>query len=174
MVETSLALSLTSPSGNQLRLEGDAAVALSADMGMIEEGMYTISGSLGEKTIDTSLSVYYSKTDLESDVYVILAPSPSLSGMGLTEAFVYAFSEGENIHTMYLVNRKMPGMTHITDEEELELSHNHFDAFRTDDFEPAGNDAPIGFPMVGDWEFTVSLMSSVPEIASVTVTVLDQ
>ncbi|MCA9838937.1 MAG: hypothetical protein KC422_18625 [Trueperaceae bacterium] len=168
-----ISLTITSPSGTEVSLEGHIMSALSADMGMIEEGSYQISGMLGEAVFETSVAVYRGKTDLDSDIYAIFAPSPSLSTMGMTEAFVYAFAEGESIHAMYLVNRKMAGMTHMTDEEEVELEHNHFEAFRSDGFEPAGNDIPLNFPMAGDWEFTISIMSSIPETASFTVSVLD-
>ncbi len=169
-----LNLSITTPSGKVVSLEGDVMNALSADLGRAEAGMYEITGTVGMHELQSSVSVYSGKTDLDSDIYVILAPTPSVSGIGLTEAFIYAATNGESIHTKYLVSRKMTGMTHMTDEEVIELEHNHFEAFSTADFEPAGNEAAINFPMAGNWEFTVTLMSSVPETASFTVAVLDK
>ncbi|MEZ4631927.1 MAG: metallo-mystery pair system four-Cys motif protein [Deinococcales bacterium] len=162
MGEDSLVIQVISPSGESLDLESLGS-QFSLDLGQIEVGHYLLSIAMGDITNHSAISVYQGKTEVETEVYAILAPSPSLDGQGLAELFVYAFADGDNVHKPYQVKHYMEGMVHASDEEILELTHEHFDDFRTEDFKPAGNRAPLSLPMVGTWKLDVSIIASAIE-----------
>ena len=155
-------LTVTTPSGetvSDVTGEGERAI-LKVDQ--MEPGTYTISGAVGEETLSTGVSVYEAMTDLGTQIVTVLAPSPSVSMGGLTEAFVYGFADGENVHKPYMVSRQMLGMTHMDDNTMLDAEHTHFDGYEVD-FEPAANETPVSFPMVGTWQMSVALGGSLPE-----------
>ena len=163
-------LTVTTPSGETAggATGEDEGTILKVDQ--LEPGSYTISGTLGDETLSAGVSVYEAMTDLGTQIITVLAPSPSVSTGGLTEAFIYGFADGENVHKPYMVSRRMLGMTHMNDDQILDAEHTHFDGYEVD-FEPAANETPVSFPMVGTWQMSVALGGSLPETASFDVDV---
>jgi hypothetical protein len=160
-------LMLTSPSG--LSYEGSMVDCSSTLINFdFEDGIWTLTSD----TITTPLSMYGGTTDQGSDIRVVFSPAPALGSAGRSEVFVTAFAGGDNIHKRYTVQREMVGMTHMTDDDVLELEHRHFDAFVTDSFEPVSNSTPIEFLMTGTWQLDVVLEGGVNERASFNVEVL--
>jgi hypothetical protein len=164
---------ITAPDGSSYPATTETGSVV-VETGKFMEGVYSVSGSLANESFTSKMSVYSALSDLDNQVIVLFAPSPSLSTKGLTQAFVYAFSEGEAIHRGMSIKRTMTGMTHMSDDEEVSLGHEHFnDKYNMENFEPMANVAPISFAMAGTWEFTVNLLGSLPESAVFSILVSD-
>ena len=153
----------------------DARDVLAFQVGAVEAGVWRFSGTLGNTEVSFPMSIYQASAD-ETDVYLALAPSPALSTRGLSEAFVYAFQEGEAVHSGMMVGREMSGMQHSTDDEQLDLTHNHFNDIYNDaaGFSPMANQAPLSFAMAGTWDVAVTLMGETEETVTFEVDVLDE
>ena len=155
-------LMVTTPSGETAGGATGEAEGTILKVDQLEPGSYTISGTLGDETLTTGVSVYEAMTDLGTQIVTVLAPSPSVSTGGLTDAFIYGFADGENVHKPYVVSRQMLGMTHMNDDQMLDAEHTHFDGYEVE-FEPAANETPVSFPMVGTWQMSVALGGSLSE-----------
>ena len=197
-----LSLSVTSPSGEEVGLEStpvmmdemketgghgesgahdmdsmdaDVRDVLTFEVGTVEAGVWRFSGTLGDAEVSFPLSIYQTSAD-GTDIYLALAPSPALSTRGLSEAFVYAFEGDEPIHSGMAVGREMEGMQHSTDDERLDLVHNHFNNVydETAGFSPMANLAPLSFPMAGAWNVEVMVMGSEMRTFDFAVKVLEE
>ncbi|MEM6428523.1 MAG: hypothetical protein AAF708_04725 [Deinococcota bacterium] len=162
-------LTLTSPTGTSY--EGNMVDCSSSLITFdFADGIWT----LASDAMTTPISMYGGTTDQGSDIRVVFAPAPALGSSGRSEVFVTAFAGGDNIHKRYTVQREMVGMTHMTDDDVLELEHRHFDDFVTDSFEPVSNSTPIEFLMTGMWQLDVLLEGGINERASFEVEVLGE
>jgi len=156
-------------------MKADIAMTLSFEIGAVEEGVWRFSGTLDGADVSFPLSIYKASTE-QTDVYLALAPSPALSTRGLSEAFVYAFRDGEVVHNGMTLNRSMEGMQHSTDDEQLMLTHNHFNDVYNDilGYGPMANNNPLGFSMAGDWDVNLMIMGANEEMLSFDIEVLDE
>lgn len=148
---------------------------LAFEVGAAEAGVYRFSGTLSGAGVSFPISVYTNSAN-ETDVYLVLAPSPALSTRGLAEAFVYAFKNGEPVHSGMTVDRAMAGMEHSTDDEQLDLVHNHFNDVYNDTlgYGPMANQRSLGFAMAGTWDVSVTVMGSDMTRFAFDVEVLDE
>ena len=160
---------------NMDNMNADVRDVLTFQIGAVEEGVWRFSGTLGDAEVSFPLSIYQTSIG-ETDVYLALAPSPALSTRGLSEAFVYAFEGDEAVHSAMALGREMDGMQHSTDDEQLELTHNHFDNVYDDTagFSPMANLAPLSFAMAGMWNVDVLFMGETEETITFEVEVLDE
>ena len=156
-------------------MNADVRDVLAFQVGAVEEGVWRFNGTLGDAEVSFPLSIYQASND-QTEVYLALAPSPALSTRGLSEAFVYAFQEGEAVHSGMMVEREMSGMQHSTDDEQLDLVHNHFNDVYNDaaGFSPMANQAPLSFAMAGSWNVDVAIMGEVEETVTFNIDVLDE
>ena len=156
-------------------MKADITTTLSFEIGAVEEGVWRFSGTLDGADVSFPLSIYKASTE-QTDVYLALAPSPALSTRGLSEAFVYAFRDGEVVHNGMTLNRSMEGMQHSTDDEQLMLTHNHFNDVYNDilGYGPMANNNPLGFSMAGDWDVNLMIMGANEEMLSFDIEVLDE
>ena len=157
---------VTTPSGERIAFAGDDAVTI-VNATVVEPGSYRIEGELAGEAFATRIATYRGATDLGTDVVAFLAPVPSLGAGASSEVFVYAFGEDGNTHTRVAITRRMSGMQHMTDDEEVVLTHTHFDAVvaaaGVAGFEPMGNQASVSFAMAGEWQLGVLLGSGMTE-----------
>ena len=155
-------------------MKANAATTLSFSVGNVEEGVWRFNGTLNGADVSFPMSIYKASTE-QTDVYLVLAPSPTLSTRGLAEAFVYAFRNGEVIHNGMMLNRSMAGMQHSTDDEQLTLVHNHFNDVYNDTlgYGPMANQNSLGFAMAGTWDVSITIMGKNEEIVGFDVEVLD-
>ena len=153
----------------------DVRDVLTFEIGVVEAGIWRFSGTLGDAEVSFPLSIYQTST-AGTDVYLALAPSPALSTRGLSEAFVYAFEGDEAVHGAMALGREMAGMQHSTDDERLDLVHNHFNNVydETAGFSPMANLAPLSFAMAGTWNVDVMLMGETEETVTFEVEVLEE
>ena len=156
-------------------VDADVRDVLTFEVGAVEAGVWRFSGTLGDAEVSFQLSIYQTSAD-GTDVYLALAPSPALSTRGLSEAFVYAFEGDEAVHSAMALGREMEGMQHSTDNERLDLVHNHFNNVydETAGFSPMANLAPLSFPMAGAWNVEVMVMGSEMQTFDFAVEVLDE
>ena len=137
------------------------------ELGQIQSGIWQFSGLNNE--LSFKISVYHKKTS-KADVYLILAPSPSLSGRGKSEMFVYAFNN-DLIHDDINFKYDMPGMEHSTDNNEIMLEHVHYNY---PNLETMANQSPISFAMVGNWQINLTINSQASEAISFNIEMLDE
>ena len=105
-----------------------------------------------------SLEMVQGTAEGAATFYLVLAPAPSLTNRGLSEAFVFAYQDGAFVHGQYDLRYTMPGMQHATDDETVELEHTHFeDSYGSLGMEVSTNHAPLSFPMAGNWTLAVAL-----------------
>ena len=166
-------VTVTTPTGESLSSNGNAS-SIIIQLGTFQTGTYQISGSVANTAFQSSISLYQASTDLGTDIVTVLAPSPRLSTSGISQAFIYGFADGENVHKPYSVSYAMPGMTHSSDDVMFDASHYHFDVYEDIGFEPAANQTPIGLPMVGEWTMQVTLGGSIPEVAEFSVSMTNE
>ncbi len=144
------------------------------ELGQVQTGIWRFAGKLHEEEINFSISVAHQETEY-SDVYLILAPSPSLSGAGKSEAFVYAFKDAASVHSSLNIKRNMPGMQHSSDHDELAMLHSHFENRYNNILADAmANQSPISFMMVGNWEVEVNIAGETSESILFTIEMLDE
>lgn len=153
----------------------DVRKTLTFNVGAVEEGVWRFGGTLVDAEVAFPLSIYKASTE-QTDVYLALAPSPTLSTRGLAEAFVYAFRDGEVVHNGMMMGRSMEGMQHSTDEEQLGLVHNHFNDVYNDTlgYGPMANQSSLGFAMAGTWDIDVMIMGDTEERLNFDVVVLEE
>lgn len=138
-------------------VEHGAAIRVVAELPAFEEGIWRVEGTLGEREVAFPLAMYRAERDT-TEIYALFAPAPTLSGRGLSEAFVYAFREGEPVHNTVTLRREMAGMQHSADDDVITLRHEYFgNLYDTSRFEPMANRAPLSFAMVGTWTVDVTV-----------------
>ncbi len=137
------------------------------------DGVWRLTLSNGDSQVEVPIAIDSERTAL-SEVIPVFAPAPTLSGAGLTEAFIYAFRQGEPVHAPMDVQRRMPGMQHSTDEERVALVHDHFVPLA--ELAPVGeamaNRSPLNFSMAGTWELILSIAGEDAEAILMTIQVV--
>lgn len=164
--EAYLQLSVTSPSGVEklLNIQSDVAVF---DLDSFEEGVWKILAMVGSDWIETEILALKQLSDFDSEIVLFLTPKPNITQVNQTEAFVYAFADGENLHKRYVLKHNMQGASISIDDTGIELVHNHFmDRYNTEGFIPKANNATINFPQSGIWNVDVTLMGGFNETAT--------
>ncbi len=136
------------------------------------DGVWRLTLSNGDSQVEVPIAIDSERTAL-SEVVTVFAPAPTLSSAGLTEAFIYAFRQGEPVHAAMDVQRSMPGMQHSTDEERVALVHDHFVPLA--ELAPVGeamtNRSLLNFAMAGTWELILSIAGEDAEAILMTIQV---
>ena len=172
------ALAAITPDGetlSPLMVHGTQMNVMTFPFGASQSGIYRVRVTVGEDSIEIPIGLYLTETDM-TKAYLVLTPNPSLSSRGQSQSFLYAFREGEALHDDLMLKRSMSGMQHITDDEELNLEHTHFDDVYNDMVgeEPMANKLTLGFAMAGIWDVGVQVMGDAEETLSFKVDVLDE
>lgn len=156
---------VTTPSGAFHEGETDGAVAL-IELGDVDEGTYHVVGTLGPHHLETSFTTYRQTTAMGAEMILVLAPSAC--DRHPSEAFVYAFEDGENIHRLFTIT--LAGAH--THHEPVTLVHTHFrEAFNAESFQPMANHTTVSFGRAGDWTLEVAIHGGMPDHATFTVRV---
>ncbi len=127
------------------------------ELGPTQEGVWDFSGKLNGESFKFHISIY--KKELDSlTAYLILSPTPNLSGLGKSEVIVYLFDKNGAVEKNINMSWKMSGMEHSTDTKVLELNHDNYNsAYRSVLSSNTAHLAPISFAMVGDWEISLDI-----------------
>lgn len=178
MLTGDLALNATTPGGASVASAGvnELGTAL-LEFGQAENGVYRVSGSYDGADFAFPVSLYTQDEDAEDiEAYLILAPSPTLDNRGMSEVFAYAFEDGESLHNAFSLSYSMEGMQHSSDDDQISLSHTHFDqAYDSVLGEtPMSNQTSLGLPMVGTWQVELELSGDEEEILIFNVDMLDE
>lgn len=161
MLMGELELMATTPMGEMVTDSKQTMQLALLELGQAQEGVYRISGSYNGADFSFPISLYQQNYE-GTDVYLLLAPSPTLANRGTSEVFAYAMKDGENLHSGFMVTRHMDGMQHSSDAEQVQLMHSHFD----DVYDaalgetPMSNQTPLGFSMVGTWQLELIQIGS--------------
>ena len=154
---------VTTPSGGFHESATDGAVAL-VELGEFEEGTYHVVGTVGPHHLETTFTTYRQTTELGAEMILVLAPSAC--DRHPSEAFVYAFEDGENVHRLFTIT--LAGAH--THHEPVTLVHTHFrEAFNAESFQPMTNHAAVSFGRAGDWTLEVAIHGGMPDHAAFTL-----
>ncbi len=169
-------LSVTSPSGVErlITIESNMAVF---ELGPFEEGVWKVLATVGEEGdwLETTILAQKQKSDFDSEVVLFLTPVPNLAYGGRTEAFVYGFGDGDNLHKRFVLERNMQGVHTSLDGINVDLPHNHFmDMYNDEDFTPMTNNASIDFSLPGLWNIVVTIIGGFSETATFQIEVDNQ
>ena len=169
-------LSVTSPSGVEklITIESNTAVF---ELGPFEEGVWKVLATVGEEGdwLETTILAQKQKSDFDSEVILFLTPVPNLAYGGRTEAFVYGFGDGDNLHKRFVLERNMQGVHTSLDGINVDLPHNHFmDMYNDEDFTPMTNNASIDFSLPGLWNIVVTIIGGFSETATFQIEVDNQ
>ncbi len=154
---------VTTPSGQIVHGETNGAVAL-VELGDFAEGTYHVVGTVGPYQLETTFTTYYQTTAMGAEMILVL--TPSACDRHPSEAFVYAFEDGENIHRLFTITLSGAHALH----EPVNLVHTHFrEAFNAEGFQPMANHTSVAFGSAGDWTLEVTIHGGIPDHATFTV-----
>lgn len=163
-VETAFDLTITNPEGADLHLHGDHSLIV-AELGQLQEGVWTIGGTIDGVPVQRSLSIVRSRTELDTDVVAIFTPTPTIEQGGISELFLYAISEGENIHSRFVLEAS-PAADDMAMGDGVDLIHDHFmDVYNSDGFTPMTNTVTLTFDTAGLWNFQLTIMGGFAQTA---------
>ena len=159
-------LSVTSPSGVEklMTIQSDTAVF---ELGEFEEGLWHILAGVGDYWLETSILAQKQTSDFDSEVVLFLTPAPDVARGGKTEAFVYGFGDGDNLHKRFTMQTSMQGMAESMESADVDLVHNHFmDMYNSEDFTPMANTASLDLSLPGLWNVVVNIIGGFSETAT--------
>ena len=163
---TYIQLSVTSPSGTEklMNIQSDTAVF---ELGEFEEGLWQIVAAVGDNWLETSILAQKQTSDFDSEIVLFLTPAPDLAHGGKTEAFVYGFGDGDNLHKRFTMQTSMQGMAESLESADVDLAHNHFmDMYNSEDFTPMANTTSLDFSLPGLWNIVVNIIGGFSETAT--------
>lgn len=184
--EARLTVALLGPDGAVARL-GEAAPRSDGDVTAYSvdwlagepigsfDGIWRLSIAQNDVRVEVPIAVVSAVSD-GTEVVAVFAPAPTLAGAGSSEAFVYAHRDLEPVHRALTLQRAMPGMQHASDDEQLPLTHDHFEML-SEIADPGGamaNRSGLDFAMTGTWQITITIEGDPPQVFSLPVVVLEE
>jgi len=139
------------------------------ELGQVLAGVWRLSAQIDDSELDFAISVYKQNSS-SGDIYLILAPSPSLSLRGKSNVFVYG-SNNEHMHDGFSMKYQMPGMQHSSDDNEIRLEPIHPEYAS---LSAMANQSPISLAMVGTWQIALTINSNPAQTISFDIEMLNE